>query len=145
MATRNAAPSPQLFKGGGVRGSGSPQQCRGGSAYSKSRDQSGKVVNPARSQLNRGNYYIFPCLRSRLRTWSRETGSVVPSRVSLLISILRLKLVLTYGIPPECRGGVYLFILNRHTPSGQSHEFVGSRDSLRRVPRYRASKLLRTR
>ena len=28
------------------------------------------------------------------------------SRVSLLISILRLNLVLTYGIPPESRGGV---------------------------------------
>ena len=26
----------------------------------------------------------------------------------------------TYGIPPEFRGGVYLCILNRHTPSGQS-------------------------
>ena len=24
-----------------------------------------------------------------------------------------------YGIPPEFRGGVHLFILNRHTPSGQ--------------------------
>ena len=31
-----------------------------------------------------------------------------PSRVSLLISILRLNLVLTYGIPPEFRGGVRL-------------------------------------
>ena len=33
------------------------------------------------------------------------------SPVSLLIiSILRLNLVLTYGIPPEFRGGVHLFI-----------------------------------
>ena len=32
----------------------------------------------------------------------------VPSRVSQLISILRLNLVLTYGIPPEFRGGVHL-------------------------------------
>ena len=46
--------------------------------------------------------------RMCLRIWSRETGSVVPSRVSLLISILRLNLVLTYGIPPEFRGGVHL-------------------------------------
>ena len=39
------------------------------------------------------------------RICSRETGSaVVPSRVSLLISILRLNLVLTYyGISPEFR------------------------------------------
>ena len=50
------------------------------------------------------------CPRSRLITWSREAGSAVPSRVSLLISILRLDLVLTYGIPPEFRGGVHLFI-----------------------------------
>ena len=42
--------------------------------------------------------------------WSRETGSAVPSRVSLLISILTLNLVLTYGIPPEFRGGVHLFV-----------------------------------
>ena len=46
---------------------------------------------------------IFPCPRACLRIWSRETGSAVPSRVSLLISILRLNLVLTYGIPPEFR------------------------------------------
>ena len=43
---------------------------------------------------------IFPCPRACLRIWSRETGSAVPSRASLLISILRLNLVLTYGIPP---------------------------------------------
>ena len=49
---------------------------------------------------------------------SRETGSAVPSRASLLISILRLNLVLTYGIPSEVRGGIHL-ILNRHTPSDQ--------------------------
>ena len=53
---------------------------------------------------------IFPCPRARLKIWSPETGSAVPSRVSLLISILRLNLVLTYGIPPEFRSGVHLFI-----------------------------------
>ena len=63
-------------------------------------DQPGKVSNPARGQLNRD--------RACLRIWSRETGSAVPSRVSLLISILRLNLVLTCGIPPEFRGGVRL-------------------------------------
>ena len=52
---------------------------------------------------------IFPCPRSRLRIWSRETGSAVPSRVNLLIFILMLNLVLTYEIPPEFRGGVHLF------------------------------------
>ena len=50
-------------------------------------------------------------------------SSAVPSRVSLLISILRLNLVLTYGITPEFRGDVHLFILNHHTPSGQSRVY----------------------
>ena len=72
-----------------------------GNTYSKSMDQSGKVANPARGQLNRGNEYFPVRVRSRLRIWSRETGSTVPSRVSLLIPILRLNLVLTYGIPPR--------------------------------------------
>ena len=70
---------------------------------------------------------MFPCPRSHLRTRSRETGSAVPSRVSLLISILRLNLVLTYRIPPEFRDGVHLFILTaiRHRVSP---EFIGSRN-----------------
>ena len=84
--------------------------------YNKSMDQPGKVASPACGQLNKKNEYfeVFPCPRSCLRIWSRETDSAVQSRVSLLISILRLNLVLTYGIPPEFRGGVHLFIYNRH-------------------------------
>ena len=77
-------------------------------------DQPSKVANPAmindRGQLNRKNDKFPVCVRSRLKIWSRETGSAVPSRVTLLISILRLNLVLTYGIPPEFRGGVHLYI-----------------------------------
>ena len=72
-------------------------------------DKPGEVVNPARGQLNQGKL-ILPCPRSRLRIWSCETGSAVSSRVSLLISILWLDLELTYGIPPDFRGGVHLFI-----------------------------------
>ena len=69
---------------------------------------------------------IFPCPRACLRIWSRETGSAVPSRVSLLISILRLNLVLAHGIPPEFRGGGhYLYkIAIRHRVGP---EFIGSR------------------
>ena len=63
-------------------------------------DQPGKGANPVHGQLNRGNEY-FPGIRSR------ETGLAVPSRVSLLISRLRLNLVLTYGIPPDFRGGAH--------------------------------------
>ena len=45
--------------------------------------------------------------------------SAVPSRVSLLISILRLNLVLTYGIPPEL---VYATLIEEDTywESGRS-------------------------
>ena len=53
---------------------------------------------------------IFPCTGLHLRIWSHETGSTVPSRASLLISILRLNLVLTYRIFPAFCGGVHLFI-----------------------------------
>ena len=67
-------------------------------------------------------------------------GSAVPSRVSLLISILRLNLVLTYGISPEFRGGVHLLI----PPSAigpvpsLSGQAIGYRwRSLPRVPRLR--------
>ena len=41
---------------------------------------------------------------------SLETDSAVPSRISLNISILRLNLMLTYGVPPEFHDGVHLFI-----------------------------------
>ena len=70
--------------------------------------------------------------------WSRETGYAVPSRVSLLISILRLNLVLTNEIPPEFRGSVYLFIGS--VPSLSSHAVVCRWHSLPRVRRQRASK-----
>ena len=93
-----------------------------GHTYSKGMDQMGMVANPARGQLNRENQYFCP--RSGLRIWSRGTGLAVPSRVSLPISILRLDLVLTYGIPRDFRGGVHLLIYNRQTPSsGQSRVY----------------------
>ena len=42
----------------------------------------------------------------------------------MLTSILRLNIMLlTYGIPPEFRGGVHSIIENRHTPSGQSRVY----------------------
>ena len=64
------------------------------------------VANSARGQLNRENEYsMSPCVPENLVS---RAGSAVPSRVSLLISILRLNLVLTYGIPPGFRGGVHL-------------------------------------
>ena len=69
-------------------------------------DQPGKVANAARGQLNReNNIPLSPSVPENLV--SRD-GFSRPVPRSLLISILRLNLVLTYGIPPEFHGGVHL-------------------------------------
>ena len=98
-----------------------------GHTCSKSMDQPGKDANPARGQLNRENDY-FPVRVSGLTIWYRETGSAVPSRVSLLISILRLNLVLTClltrFLPSSAAVSIYLLktaIRHRVSP-----EFIGS-------------------
>ena len=80
-----------------------------GDTYSESMEQPGKVANPDRGQLNREEIEN-PSSRSCVRIWFRETSSAVPSRINLLIFILRLNLVRTYGILPEFRGGVHLFV-----------------------------------
>ena len=70
--------------------------------------QPGKIANPARGQLNREKDISLSAFAPEDLV-SRES-SAVPSRVSLLISILRLNLVLTYDIPSEFRGDVHIFI-----------------------------------
>ena len=87
------------------------------------------------------------CPRTCLRIWSRETGSDVPSRVSLLISILsRLNLVLTYsGFLPS--SAVVASIYETAIRHRVSPEFIGSRNcvpmafTVPRDRRHRASKL----
>ena len=63
------------------------------------------VANPARGQLNRENELSRP--HSRLRTRSRETGSVVPRQPA---QSPHLMVLTSHGIPPDFRGGVHLFI-----------------------------------
>ena len=88
--------------------------------FQPSMNQPGVVANPARGQLNREKCF-FPCPHSRLRIWSRKTGSAVPSRVSLRSSSTsRLNLVLTHGIPPAFRHSVHIY---RQPPSGQSRVY----------------------
>ena len=61
--------------------------------------------------------WTFPCPRSRPRIWSRETGSAVLSRVSLLIFILKAEsgaYLRDSSRFPRRRPLIYL---NRHTPS----------------------------
>ena len=63
-------------------------------------------------------------------------GSAVPSHVSLLIlhtqaiSTFRLNLVLTHGIPPDFRGGVLFFYLNRYIRPRLSPKIIGSRSGV---------------
>ena len=99
--------------------------------YSKNKDQQGKVANPARGQVF-GLMYVWSSYIARIRP-NRVRLSILLVSIFLspfapenLVSrdgfgkscpasacsssILRLNLVLTYGIPPEFRGGVHLFI-----------------------------------
>ena len=87
----------------------------GHTTYSKrSMDKPGKVASLApRGQLNGENNH-FP-VRVRAREFGlarRGFGSSVPRQPAhhLHTYSVRLNLILTYGIPPEFRGGVHLFI-----------------------------------
>ena len=92
------------------------------------------VANPTSGQLNMGKY-MYSCPRSRLRTWSRDTGSA--------ISTLWLYLVLTRGIRPTFHDhGVH--IIRRQPPPGQFRvhqvtQLIAYRRSLLRVRRNRPS------
>ena len=86
--------------------------------------QPGKAANLARGQPNRKK--IFPCPRSRLRIWSRETGSVVQSRVSLLILHTYAKSgAYSRDSSRFPRRRPYIYTANRHRVSP---EFIRSRD-----------------
>ena len=72
------------------------------------RDQSGKVANPARGQLNRKNEY-FPVRVLPENLVSRDGfGSPVPRQPAYLHA--QAESEASYGILPEFRGGVHLFI-----------------------------------
>ena len=90
--------------------------------YSKGKDQPGNVANPSRGQLNMENL-MFPCPRSHLRIWSRETGSAVPSRVSLLILRTQDESGAYSRHSPRFPRRCPFIYLNRHTPSGQSRVY----------------------
>ena len=87
---------------------------------------------------------IFPCLRSRLRIWFCDTGSAVPSRVSLIILHTQAGSA-AYEIPPAFRGGVHLCIPPTaigSVPSLSGNNAVPYRGySLPRVRQHKASSL----
>ena len=86
---------------------------------------------------------IFPCPCACLRIWSREAGSAVPSRISLLISILRLKLVLilTGFLPSSAAASIMKppYAIGS-VPSLSGHTNAYRWRSLPRVRRHRSSK-----
>ena len=77
--------------------------------YRKGIDQMGKVANPARGQLNREINISLSTLFAPENLVARDRfGSPVPRQPDHLYT--QSESVLTYGIPPEFRGGVHLFI-----------------------------------
>ena len=90
-----------------------------GQTPSKSMDQPGKVANPARGLLNREiNISLSAFAPANLVSRDGSGSSPVPRQSAYLHT--QAESGFTYGIPPEFRGGVHLFIKNHHTPSGQS-------------------------
>ena len=85
----------------------------------KSKDQPGKVANPARGQLNRAKKKSLSPFAPKI--WSRETSPAVPSRVSLLIYLHTQAESSAYlrdsSRCPQPTAPIYY--LNRHTPLGQ--------------------------
>ena len=74
---------------------------------SKSVDQPGKVANPARGQLNREMNISLSALFAPENLVSQDGfGSPVPRQPAHLHTQAESD---AYGIPPEFRGGVYLF------------------------------------
>ena len=80
------------------------------------------AANPARGQLNREDAFFPVPARSRLIIWLRETGSAVPSRVSLLILYTQSKSdAFTHGTPLAFFGDVHLFVPSTVIGSARVH------------------------
>ena len=90
------------------------------------------------------SWSVFPCRRSRLRIWSPETGSAIPSRVSPLFlhfqaesSIINLVRLLTGFLTfSATTASIYL---NRQPPSGQSRINLVTHSGTDGVHHYRES------
>ena len=93
-----------------------------GHTYSKSKDQPDKVANPTRGQLNRKMNISLSAFAPENLVSRDRFGSPVPRQPAHLHTQAESGAYF-YGIPPEFRGGVHLFIYNRHTPSGQSRVY----------------------
>ena len=88
-----------------------------------------KVVVPAYGQLSWSKEINFSYPRSRLRVWSRETGSAVPFRVRLLIrhtqaesGNITFNSAYSRALPRSMRRP-FITYLYRQPPSGQSRVY----------------------
>ena len=106
----------------------------------QSTNQLRKVANPVYGQLNRGK---FPCPRSRLRIWFRESDLAVPSLVSLLILYTNAESGAYSRYSSKFRGGVHIVLPAPHTigsvPILSGHAIAYRLRSLPRVRWHRAS------
>ena len=90
----------------------------------QSTNQLRKVANPVHGQLNRE---IFPCPRSRLRIWFRETVLAVPYLVSRLILYTNTQSGAYSRYSSRVpRRRPYIFASTTHHRA--SPEFIGSRN-----------------
>ena len=97
-------------------------ECKCGHHISKSKSQTGKVANPARGQLKTEKNEYFPS-RSRLKIWSREMVSAVPSRVGLVILHTQARYFAYLRDSSRFPRQLPFIYLNRHTPSDQSRVY----------------------
>ena len=109
-----------------------------GHTYSKSKDQPGKVANPARGQLNRENEYFPGLVRAREFCLVRRVRQSRPASVcSSLYSAF------TGFLPSSAAASIYLFkppYAIGSVPSSSVHAVAYRWRSLPRVRRRRASK-----
>ena len=84
-------------------------------------DQPGKVANPARGQLNREYEYFLSAFAPENLVSRNGFGNLVPRQPAHLHTQAESGAYLRD--PPEYCDGFELFILNRHTPSGQSRVY----------------------
>ena len=88
-------------------------------------DQSGKVANPARGQLNTENEYFPDPVRAQEFGLARRIWPPRPVSAYYSFSIFKVNLVLTYVRDSSrfSRRRPFIINLNRHTPSGQSRVY----------------------
>ena len=75
--------------------------------HSKGKDQPGKVANPARGQLNREMIFSLSTLAPENLVSRDGFGRPVPRQPAHLHTQAKSG---AYGIHPEFRGGVHLFV-----------------------------------